>query len=133
MKNFNATHRLLIIAGALALLASACGEDADSLGVGAQCAVSDDCLQDEGNITQECLPQFKGGYCGVVDCTGNADCPENSACVAHDDGRNYCFRTCVDKAECNENRDADNESNCSSSIDFTDGDMGFKACVPPSA
>jgi hypothetical protein len=80
---------------------------------------------------QSCL-QFKGGYCGEADCLHDTDCPASSACIAHDDGTNYCFRTCLDKAECNENRDPENESNCSSSVTFVDGDMGRKACVPPS-
>lgn len=114
---------------AIALLTTSCSDDADGLGVGAECAVVEDCNQE---VAQECLLQFKGGYCGVLGCASNADCPTDSACVAHDDGQNYCFRTCQDKAECNQNRAVDNEANCSSSVDFTDGDMGFKACVPPS-
>ena len=102
------------------------GDDADDLGVGAQCSDNLDCL--EG---QTCLP-FKGGYCGLEDCTGDVDCPDDSACVAHDDGNNYCFRICVDKSECNVNRDVDLEANCSSNVDFVDGKASFKACVPPS-
>jgi hypothetical protein len=66
-------------------------------------------------------------------CTHDADCPDKSACIMHTDGINYCFRTCVDKPDCNANRDVDNESNCSSSVTFVDGTMGRKACVPPSA
>jgi len=46
---------------------------------------------------------------------------------------NYCFRICVDKAECNLNRDVDVEANCSSSVDFVDGKKGAKACIPPSS
>jgi hypothetical protein len=114
------------------VLGVGCGGDdseADEFGVGAQCAVSDDCFQDLG--AQVCLP-FKGGYCGIQGCTNDADCLEDSACVAHTDGTNYCFRVCLDKAECNANRDAENEANCSSSVTFTDGTMGRKACVPPS-
>ncbi len=107
---------------------AACGSDADDLGVGAQCTMNDDCNQDDG--AQTCLP-FKGGYCGLMGCTADADCPENSACVKHIDNVNYCFRICSDKAQCNENRDADFESNCSSSIDFVEA-TGIKACVPPS-
>jgi hypothetical protein len=132
------TMRIAIfcIAAALALtLGCSDGNEADRLGVGAECAIDDDCYQDEGEggIAQECLPQFAGGYCGVVGCVSNDDCPEASACVAHDDGQNYCFRICVDKLECNENRSVDNESNCSANIVFTDGDLGVKACVPPSS
>lgn len=111
-------------------LGVACGEDdgteADELGVAAQCGSADDCRED-----QECLSQFKGGYCGIADCMIDDDCPEGSACVAHTDGANYCFRICGDKSECNRNRDAHNEANCSANVTFTDGGGG-KACVPPS-
>lgn len=108
----------------------ACGDDegteADDLGVGGQCGSADDCHED-----QMCLTQFKGGYCGQVDCVVDDDCPDGSACVAHTDGTNYCFRICHDKSECNRNRDPDNEANCSANITFTDAGGG-KACVPPS-
>ena len=109
------------------------GTDADRLGVGAECRSDDDCLQSrrDGGISQTCLRQFKGGYCGLEDCTRHEDCPERSACVRHDDGSHYCFRVCTDKAECNLNRSPDNEANCSSSIDWVGDDSG-KACVPPS-
>jgi hypothetical protein len=118
----------------------ACGDDdgagtqADRLGVGAECSSDDDCLQSEedGGISQSCLTQFKGGYCGLEDCQEDTDCPQGSACVAHDDGNNYCFRICADKPECNLNRSAENEANCSSSIDWADGQGSGKACVPPS-
>jgi hypothetical protein len=114
--------------------ASACGDDhhnsgteADQLGVGASCSVNEDCTV-QGQI---CLP-FKGGYCGLKDCTGDIDCPQGSRCVAHTDGTNYCFRACVDKAECNYNRPVDFASNCSSNVTFVDGAKNGKACVPPS-
>ncbi len=107
----------------------ACDSDADDLGVGAQCTMTDDCNQDDG--AQTCLP-FKGGYCGLMGCAVDADCPEASACITHTDQVNYCFRICVDKPDCNANRDVENESNCSSSVDFVEGAMGRKACVPPS-
>ncbi len=112
--------------GLLLVSSVACGDDADDFGVGAECSTNDDCLDD-----QTCL-SFKGGYCGIADCTTDADCPELSACVAHDDGTNYCFRVCDNKDECNANRSADNEANCSSSITFTDNENAKKACVPPS-
>jgi len=122
---------------ALPLLVSlgACGDDddggggteADKLGVGAACAKTEDCTV-QGQI---CLP-FKGGYCGIENCTADADCPQGSLCVAHDDGKNYCFRVCVDKSECNLNRPVEFESNCSSNITFVEGKKGSKACVPPS-
>lgn len=108
-----------------------CGEDeqseADRLGVGAQCSSNDECTE-EG---QSCLTQFKGGYCGVQGCDGDAACPEGSACVSHE-GANYCFLVCGTKSECNANRDAANEANCSSSAEFVEEAKGRKACVPPS-
>lgn len=123
-----------------ALAALAChaeepeGTEADQVGVAAQCQVDDHCNHEhetEGDPFElQCLTNFKGGYCGIVDCTAHEDCPEASACVTHDDGRNYCFRLCVDKAECNLNRDADQEANCSANITYVGADVG-KACVPP--
>ncbi|HEY5922125.1 MAG TPA: hypothetical protein VIV11_10665 [Kofleriaceae bacterium] len=108
----------------------ACGDDADDFGVGAQCAGNADCDPD---TMQVCL-QFKGGYCGIMGCTADADCPDLSSCVAHSDGVNYCFRNCIDKGECNRNRDPENEANCSANITFVEpaNNQGLKACVPPS-
>jgi hypothetical protein len=108
---------------------AACGSDADSVGVGAQCTMTSDCNTD---LKEVCLTQFKGGYCGLTGCAHDADCPTDSACVAHTDGHAYCFRTCADKLECNANRDVANEANCSSNVQFTDTANGRKACVPPS-
>lgn len=121
--------RLSLVAAVMMVFAFACSDDADDLGVGAQCASNDEC---DADTNQTCLA-FKGGYCGLQGCTHDADCPDRSACIMHTDGVNYCFRTCADKVDCNANRDADNEANCSSSVTFVDGDMGRKACVPPSA
>ena len=112
-----------------ALLAACGGSEADRLGIGAQCASDGDC---DVTDNQSCLLQFKGGYCGLEACTADADCPADSACIAHTDGNNYCFRICIDKVDCNANRDLENEANCSSSVDFVDGANGRKACVPPS-
>ncbi len=114
-------------------VATACGSDndADVLGIGAECIAIDECDEE---TNQECLADFKGGYCGIKDCLDNSDCPDSSACVAHDDGSNYCFRTCLDKAECNANRSDDQESNCSSNVTFVEErDDNLKACVPPSS
>ena len=120
----------------------ACGDDgggntADRLGVGAECTKDDDCMQSriDGGLSETCLTQFKGGYCGIEDCAANDECPTGSACVIHEDGHNYCFRLCTDKPECNLNRSPDVESNCSSKIEYTDGtkDILGKACVPPSS
>jgi len=125
------------LAGLLVALAvTGCGgDDADDLGVGAQCESDADCRNDDGQPVQRCLAQFKGGYCGIQACTRSTECPKYSACVEHDDGENYCFRTCADKLECNAHRSPDNESNCSSSVEFVNADKGDvgKACIPPSA
>ena len=114
---------------AAAVLALSCGDgsEADRRGVGAECANNDDCTE-EG---QSCLA-FKGGYCGVMGCTNNAGCPGGSLCVTHDDGVNYCFLVCDTKTDCNRNRSAANESNCSSNIVFAEQGTSGKACVPPS-
>lgn len=123
-----------LLGSLLALCLFGCGDDdppgtqADRLGVGAECTSDTQCLQG-----QSCLG-FKGGYCGIEGCTADAaSCPSGSACVSHDDGNTYCFRICVDKAECNLNRSLDNESNCSSNVEFVDPDVNVKACVPPSS
>ena len=110
------------------------GTEADRLGVGAQCMNTQQCDQyaeDEGlDVSLSCLSQFKGGYCGIIDCIDHRDCPEGSGCVAHDDGFKYCFRQCVEKEECNYNRGLDNEANCSANITWVGDELG-KACVPP--
>jgi hypothetical protein len=127
-------HRL-IAAGCLSLwfAAAGCGgSDADALGVGAQCTTNDQC-DSSADFDEVCLSEFKGGYCGLADCAEDLDCPEDSACIAYTATESYCFRTCADKAECNANREVDNEANCSSSVTFTDGAQGRKACVPPSS
>lgn len=112
------------------LLVACGGSDADRFGIGAQCANNNEC---DDSTAQVCLTQFKGGYCGLQGCAHDIDCVEDSACIAHTDGQHYCFRICVDKLDCNANRDATNEANCSSSATFVDGTMGRKACVPPSS
>jgi len=114
------------------------GTAADRLGVAAECAATEDCQEVTiaGEPVQlDCLPQFKGGYCAIEGCATAADCPDGSTCVAHDNGKNYCFRECSDKAECNANRSADDEANCSSSFEYArpaDESSGKKACIPPS-
>lgn len=115
------------------LLVASCGDDgteADRLGIGAECLGSDRMCDEETG--QVCLSQFKGGYCGLEGCDSDDDCPDASACILHEDNRTYCFRICADKVECNENRSVDNESNCSSNVNFVDGAQGRKACTPPS-
>lgn len=121
---------IFVLLVSLTVSLTACGNDADDIGVGSSCSVPDDCNQEDGD--QQCLTQFKGGYCGLEGCAGDGDCPEGSACVSHTDDVNYCFRTCVDKADCNANRSVDDEANCSSSVTFSDGTKDGKACIPPS-
>jgi len=114
---------------------SGCGSDDDGLseaqrhGVGAACKADSDCFV--GDTKLVCLP-FKGGYCGLKGCHSSAECPPGSACIEHDDGKNYCFLRCAEKPECNYTRPADIEANCSSNITFADATKGSKACVPPS-
>ena len=113
-----------------------CGDDAteaDRIGVGAQCNESAECESPDEDIMLECLTQFTGGYCGLEGCEGDADCPEGSACVTHDDGKNYCFRVCADKPDCNQNREEQNWANCVGSITFVDPRNERKACEPPSS
>jgi hypothetical protein len=121
---------------AVALAVAGCSDDDDDgltpaqlHGVGAACEKDADCYVDDMALT--CL-SFKGGYCGLEGCAGDADCPAGSACVSHDDGLNYCFLVCANKPQCNYTRPVEIESNCVSSIDFVDGAKGSKACVPPS-
>lgn len=121
-------HRLLLVT-ALVCLAGCSGGAADDFGIGAQCTANDQC---DGTSNQTCLAQFKGGYCGLEGCAHDSDCPTDSACIVHADAHNYCFRTCASKADCNANRDAVNEANCSATATFIDPVAGRKACVPPS-
>jgi hypothetical protein len=121
--------RTSFLAFAITLAMAACSDNADSLGVGAQCTQTNDC---DTKLNETCLTQFKGGYCGLEGCVHDTDCPTDSACVAHTDGHNYCFRTCATKDDCNANRDPANEANCSSSVTFVDAQANRKACVPPS-
>jgi hypothetical protein len=118
-----------------------CGDDddgtaADRVGIAAECASDAECPEvrrGDETVQLRCLRAFRGGYCGIADCQQNDDCPDGSACVAHDDGSSYCFRVCAEKVECNRNRSLENEANCSSNIDFAEADTNGKACVPPSS
>ncbi len=135
-------RRTIVVIGTMSLLCGiSCadhdgpGTEADRVGVGASCVSSADCPQPEDGDAPQlvCLPEFDGGYCGLESCTANRDCPYGSACVAHDNGTNYCFRICLDKAECNLRREPDVQSNCSSNIEFVEPQTNIKACVPPSS
>ena len=121
----------IIALGLLLFAAPGCGggNEADKLGIGAACTGS---CPDVDNMQITCLTNFKGGYCGLTGCSGNASCPSGAICVTHTDNNNYCFRACNTKSECNVNRTTANEANCSSNITRVDGG-NTKACVPPSA
>lgn len=111
------------------------GTEADRVGIAGECSASEDCAQDVDSL--QCLTGFKGGYCGLAGCTENANCPIGSVCVL-ENGSSFCFRTCADKNECNPNRSAANEANCSGSFDLMKADdqmpVGLaKVCIPPSA
>lgn len=126
-------ERLGLLAIVLAMTAGlACGggNDADRVGIAADCTKDGDCPK-VGDFQLTCLTAFKGGYCGLQGCTKDEDCPNGAACIAVG-GTNYCFRTCVDKPECNANRTVDNEANCVSSVTHV-GTSTAKACVPPSS
>jgi hypothetical protein len=128
-----------------------CGDDEEKesdnkavdIGIGGTCVTEDDC-KTEG-LT--CLIEFKGGYCGSKDCTKNEECPKGGICVAHTDGTNYCFLTCQEKVDCNENRGKEEDgtwANCSGSFSYasTEDEDALKdlpadaarpkACIPPS-
>ena len=109
------------------------GTEADRIGVGGECTDSAECESPDEDITLSCLTQFTGGYCGLEGCEGDVNCPEGSACIAYEDGNNYCFRICNDKPECNANRSVENEANCSANVEFVDDRAERKACVPPSS
>jgi hypothetical protein len=119
-------------------VAAGCGDEgteADRIGVGAQCTDDGQCESADEQITLVCLRQFTGGYCGLEGCTSDAKCPEGSACVTNDDTKNYCYRLCQEKSDCNRNRDEENWANCvgSGTINFVDGGTDRKACEPPSS
>jgi hypothetical protein len=129
-----------MLVGAVAGCGGDEGTEADRIGVGAECTVDpsadppSNCpvvQKDEMDIQLKCL-QFKGGYCGLEDCTGDVQCPEGSACITHDDGKNYCLRECTDKPDCNLNRPTC-PANCVGSVTFVDPRNDRKACEPPSA
>ena len=110
---------------------SGCGSNqnaANQAGIGAQCTMTSDCTT-AGEI---CLTEFKGGYCGLTGCLHDTDCPQGSACVT-DNGANFCFLVCNTKTDCNLHRSSENESDCTSSLPFVDGDTNLKVCRPPNS
>ena len=118
---------ILLAAGGLPLACGGSGSsEADDEGIGAECTTAADCED-----PQVCL-SLKGGYCTLI-CIDDDDCPDGSLCGSLSGGIDHCFLTCTDKSECNNNRGADDESNCSSDVDFVESHPTTKACVPPSS
>ena len=111
-------------------LACGGGTEADEQLIGAECATAADCDDDNPDTDElDCILDFAGGYCGRKGCTASSECPEASLCASYESST-YCFRSCVDKSECNHNRSLENESNCSSNIDPVEGGEA-KLCIPP--
>jgi hypothetical protein len=88
---------MLALAVAFVVLSSpSCGDivvGPESRSVGAACAVDGDCAQ-------LCLindRHFPGGMC-TQPCTGNADCPAGSVCLAEEGGT--CVVSCRTNADC---------------------------------
>jgi len=109
------------------------GNSAVERGIGAACADNSEC-QEAG---QACLTEFRGGMCGIADCTSSSQCPSGSVCVADPDfSRNFCLLVCQVKADCNVHRPVEVEANCSSTlnqIDVPDGGTDPKVCRPPNS
>lgn len=125
-----ARYAVLFAVGSLA-----CGDDSTAVqrGIGAACASSAECTE----MGQMCLTQFRGGMCGIADCTASSQCPAGSVCVSDPDlARNFCLLTCLDKPDCNVHRSVEVEANCSSTLNQLDppeGGTGPKVCRPPNS
>jgi hypothetical protein len=88
------------------------------------------------DIQLQCLTQSAAGYCAIEGGASASDCPDGATCVAHEEGKEYCFRECTDESECNANRSPENEANCSANFDYkdpTDDESGMKAGIPHSS
>jgi hypothetical protein len=78
-----------------------------------------------------CLTEYKGGLCARSPCSTHAECPEPGLCVVLEDST-VCLRLCVEKAECNASRSAEDEANCSSNLELVEPSES-KVCVPPNS
>lgn len=94
-------------------------------GVGAACEVTADCAAD-----LECVTDFGGGYCGKAGCTTNAECPTDSLCIQHTDDVGYCFRTCVDAADCTLCRGYEDTTACTDDVTYLQAGSVGTVCVP---
>jgi hypothetical protein len=122
------TFCILVLATLGLFMLQGCGvDDANFLGIGAECTTDADCDQD---TFLTCLTQFQGGYCAGPGCVMDDDCPEGSICVVAAGG-NSCFMTCTQASDCNANRTAANPASCSADI-VRAQDGTAMVCVPPS-
>jgi hypothetical protein len=96
-------------------------------GVGAGCADGTDCA-----AGLECVTEFRGGYCTKRNCSVNADCPKDSLCVSHSNGKNYCYPICTAEFNCSFCRHPDFVASCRDDVDFAVAGTTGKVCVPPS-
>lgn len=66
--------------------------------LGTACGSAADCT------TDTCLTNLIGGYCSVLGCGADAECPSDGRCLALDpedgDSVTACFRSCRDDASC---------------------------------
>jgi hypothetical protein len=95
-------------------------------GVGAACVGDVDC---KAPLT--CMTGFKGGYCGVKDCTTNAQCPADSLCVKHSDAVGYCYLKCTAATTCSFCRPPAYAAACSDQVTFLEAGTTGSVCVPP--
>ncbi len=114
--------------------------------IGASCALSTDCATDGTRICDTAEP---GGYCTVLNCTGNnlgATCPDNAFCVLFDPnvpGCPYSGRTPASRVgqsecrnSCNTNSDCRGGYLCASPLSepwsaaILDPNQTLKACLP---
>lgn len=71
--------------------------------IGSSCSASAQCTGEGA----ECLQNFFGGYCAILGCMSEADCPDSNPCVAlNPDGADVadkqlaCMKGCTTTAEC---------------------------------
>jgi hypothetical protein len=98
-------------------------------GIGADCAIADDC---GGEL--ECITTFEGGYCTQIGCTLDTDCPQpgagqGSRCVTIA-GTNYCLRTCTGASDCNFCRTTLDLTDCTDQANFVDSTGTANVCLP---
>jgi hypothetical protein len=93
-------------------------------GVGAACSVVEDCA-----AGLECIPTATGGYCTQRDCSTNADCPQDSFCVTHTDGVNYCLKRCSVASDCSFCRPWQYAGTCSDQVVYAEDGTSGTVCL----